>query len=290
MWNKLSMTDKAQYIKLGVANGVTDLSTIRNAYNKYAEGGPTDTSGDTPSIDEDKLLNRRYFFEDWFSKRQDLLRQNAKDYYTSPSYYEDPYPDFFRHLDNVSEYYNSETSMAPTYTELAKKLPDFKTFNGDWKWSLEETLASPYVGGAYNKYAHAIGYNDPTPSVMLHERTHALNNVFSEDAIDRKLEEKNNNYIIKTDELSNYYDQPHEIYARLMQLRHDLKLDPTKRDYKASELMDKYGEDVLNQYDIFNRYSDEFIEFLLNDVAQNNTDNNPYNWGTDILSNNNYLT
>lgn len=40
MWNKLSMKDRAKYIKLGVANGITDLSTIRDAYNKYAEGGP----------------------------------------------------------------------------------------------------------------------------------------------------------------------------------------------------------------------------------------------------------
>lgn len=39
MWNKLSMKDRAEYIKLGVANGITDLSTIRGAYNKYAEGG-----------------------------------------------------------------------------------------------------------------------------------------------------------------------------------------------------------------------------------------------------------
>ena len=39
-WNKLSMRDRAAYIKLGINNGITDLNTIREIYNKYAQGGP----------------------------------------------------------------------------------------------------------------------------------------------------------------------------------------------------------------------------------------------------------
>ena len=38
-WNNLSMTDRAAYIKLGLDSGITDLNTIRNIYNKYADGG-----------------------------------------------------------------------------------------------------------------------------------------------------------------------------------------------------------------------------------------------------------
>lgn len=38
MWNKLSMADRAKYIQLGIQNGVTDLSIIRNIYNTYAGG------------------------------------------------------------------------------------------------------------------------------------------------------------------------------------------------------------------------------------------------------------
>lgn len=38
-WDDLSMANRAKYIKLAVDNGVTDLSHIREAYNKYAEGG-----------------------------------------------------------------------------------------------------------------------------------------------------------------------------------------------------------------------------------------------------------
>lgn len=38
-WNDLSMKDKASYIRMGVENGITDLDTIREVYNKFAEGG-----------------------------------------------------------------------------------------------------------------------------------------------------------------------------------------------------------------------------------------------------------
>lgn len=39
-WNDLSMKDKASYIRMGVENGITDLDAIREAYNKFADGGP----------------------------------------------------------------------------------------------------------------------------------------------------------------------------------------------------------------------------------------------------------
>lgn len=47
MWNKLSMADRAKYIQLGIQNGVTDLSTIRNIYNTYAGGEKINKFGDS---------------------------------------------------------------------------------------------------------------------------------------------------------------------------------------------------------------------------------------------------
>ena len=38
-WDKLSMADRAKYIKLAVENGITELAEIRKTYNSYAEGG-----------------------------------------------------------------------------------------------------------------------------------------------------------------------------------------------------------------------------------------------------------
>lgn len=36
-WDKLSMADRAEYIRIAVANGVTNLDNIRDAYNSYAK-------------------------------------------------------------------------------------------------------------------------------------------------------------------------------------------------------------------------------------------------------------
>lgn len=38
-WNDLSMAERAAFIQLGVKNGVTSLSNIKDAYNSYANGG-----------------------------------------------------------------------------------------------------------------------------------------------------------------------------------------------------------------------------------------------------------
>ena len=39
-WDDLNMGDKSRMIKLAVDSGITDLRTIRDVYNSYAEGGP----------------------------------------------------------------------------------------------------------------------------------------------------------------------------------------------------------------------------------------------------------
>lgn len=38
-WNKLSMKDKAKYIKLALDSGITNLQTIRDTYNRFDKGG-----------------------------------------------------------------------------------------------------------------------------------------------------------------------------------------------------------------------------------------------------------
>lgn len=39
-WDNLSMSERADYIRLGVMNGITSLDNIRNIYNEYKNGGP----------------------------------------------------------------------------------------------------------------------------------------------------------------------------------------------------------------------------------------------------------
>lgn len=51
-WNSLSMRDRASHIKLAVENGVTDLSQIRDTYNRYAEGGDFSAGAMTDALYE----------------------------------------------------------------------------------------------------------------------------------------------------------------------------------------------------------------------------------------------
>lgn len=68
MWDKLSIKDKAKIIKMGVANGIRDLDTIRDTYNNvYAEGGDTNLLNNQDFLnqygihwEEDPLMNDYY--------------------------------------------------------------------------------------------------------------------------------------------------------------------------------------------------------------------------------------
>lgn len=69
-WNSLSYADKAEMMKVAIANGITTLPEIRNAYNEFAKGGKTNWTIE----DESKY---RY----WRSKLPKNLREtNDNDY------------------------------------------------------------------------------------------------------------------------------------------------------------------------------------------------------------------
>lgn len=40
MWDDLSMTQRAELIKIGVAHGLRDIDSIKNYYNSFDDGGP----------------------------------------------------------------------------------------------------------------------------------------------------------------------------------------------------------------------------------------------------------
>ena len=44
MWKDLSLKDKSALMQIMVNNGIYDLSTIKDTYNKFAEGGPKDNN------------------------------------------------------------------------------------------------------------------------------------------------------------------------------------------------------------------------------------------------------
>lgn len=55
-WNDLTLSDKARMIKLAVKSGITDLRSIKEVYNKYAEGGRKFGPGGDKSANVIQLL------------------------------------------------------------------------------------------------------------------------------------------------------------------------------------------------------------------------------------------
>ena len=52
MWKDLSLKDKSALMQIMVNNGIYDLSTIRDTYNKFAEGGKKNSNDNWTMQDE----------------------------------------------------------------------------------------------------------------------------------------------------------------------------------------------------------------------------------------------
>lgn len=68
-WDNLSMSEKADMMKVAVRNGITDLKTIREKYNEFAEGGYLDWKEKASKykhldIDNDST----YDYEGWYNE------------------------------------------------------------------------------------------------------------------------------------------------------------------------------------------------------------------------------
>ena len=51
-WDELSLRDKAEFIKVGVRNGLTSISDIKEQYNKFDEGGEKDVTNNLNLLDK----------------------------------------------------------------------------------------------------------------------------------------------------------------------------------------------------------------------------------------------
>ena len=56
-WDKLSMNERAQFIKLGLQHGLTDLNDIKGYYNLYSNGGSEVHKFDGEQIEQSQELN-----------------------------------------------------------------------------------------------------------------------------------------------------------------------------------------------------------------------------------------
>lgn len=115
------------------------------------------------------------------------------------------------------------------------------------KGEVNPYMVSPHAAGMYNELTHRVYLKEDSPSVAVHEWTHSsrpyaqiqeINKI--KDLFGDKIYDSANNS--GPDE---YLDDPHEIYSRLMQLRHHLNADPNH--VFTSEEVEKLKKNVTNQ-------------------------------------------
>lgn len=133
---------------------------------------------------------------------------------------------------------------------------------------LDDYLITPdtkqTAGGYYDRTHNHIYLGGVSLSNTndIHEGAHASQALPQETVIGDIL--KNTNYKDK------YLDNSSEVYSRLMEMRRHYNLDP-KKTYKRKDLkeMRQQGKSKFNMLD---RYDDDTLLRLMNEVADNNTD------------------
>lgn len=136
MWNKLSMSDRARYIRLAVANGITNIDDIKNIYNEYATGGALeDEENDNIPVvyDEQPLV----YEEADNPEEQDIPLGNNR--------YQRPDGSTYTHYTNAIVTPDNEASKQEYYNYLRQK--SLEKTNGRWG---SGEFADALTGGIFN--------------------------------------------------------------------------------------------------------------------------------------------
>lgn len=198
-WDKLSMRDRAQFIRLGLQHGLGNLKDIRDTYNLYSNGGDTQTSS-KPNVKQS--------FNDWvkgvvytgMSQRagtdRDIVdafkavtQPNTNGIY-SGSMGEDGWPNWDRNLINL--YLNKDASSfeeissddlhykgGHDYTEFLQqrnKNKDIKTYKGDLAIGLEPKVSPAIYQLAQDMGKQGVHTNrNMDLDMLLHYNDYGLN-------------------------------------------------------------------------------------------------------------------
>ncbi len=151
---------------------------------------------------------------------------------------------------------------------------------------LKDTSEKEIKNILYGKYQQTLPLNESVKesttyySVQVIPDTGTNRYVHGNKKIERSGQYPNNLQLNKNVLYDPYEDKENEVYARIMQMRYDMNLDPQKnytpedikmmRQYLLEKQieanLDGADQDINNR--IFERYSDEQISHFLNDTAQ----------------------
>lgn len=216
----------------------------------------------------------KQWLEDWYKSRKGLVKQNVKQVLPIPL----------------------PVTESLVFNALKRNLDLTRA-------KINPSKVPDNASGVYYPFGRRIFLTDGSTSTAIHEWTHSS----LPDAQEKVIKKYQDNfgdtiYDNKTIAPDEYLDNPQEIYARLMQLRHSINADPNhkftkeeiqniKKEHldhytlinrlKGSEgkgsfsvsQFDKNGKIIQSEpfnpeYNLLNRYSDDFLLYLFNNVAQ----------------------
>ena len=160
MWNKLSMTERAKYINLGVQNGITDINIIRDSYNSYAEGGYTKW--------KEAIIQQRPLMS------EDMNAENPT--YDYESYYLDNMEDAWKMVlgDPNAHFPDTyKTSLHPTFSNQSKYSGHINKYNpegivgGEWPDNYNYILSEDQVNRNWDTDNTLFYLKNSDPNVTL---------------------------------------------------------------------------------------------------------------------------
>ena len=264
-------------------------------FNKYKDGGNKNSSvdaisgADVPAIDTDPQKSKTAWFNWWYKFREDQIDANRKasDSLTSKKRYKRNFLKSVNDiLNDVGESYNDINGKidAPEFISPASEDPvarkQILNFGSDYKlndYDESARIVDYIVKGFYTPYyKHIIyspKYNGIPNDVMVHERTHALGDEPYYNSINKAVSKfKKNGVPITVDgvDVNEYLDSVDEVYARLNAFRYANNLNPS-HIYSKEEIGRFRRDGLLKEYDL-DRYTDDYIYFLINGLADSNED------------------
>lgn len=183
----------------------------------------------------------KQWLEDWYKSRKGLVKQNVKQVLPIPL----------------------PVTESLVFNALKRNLDLTRA-------KINPSKVPDNASGVYYPFGRRIFLTDGSTSTAIHEWTHSS----LPDAQEKVIKKYQDNfgdtiYDNKTIAPDEYLDNPQEIYARLMQLRHSINADPNHKFTivpEESTVTPHYNKE--NTYNLLNRYSDDFLLYLFNNVAQ----------------------
>lgn len=186
----------------------------------------------------------KQWLEDWYKSRKGLVKQNVKQVLPIPL----------------------PVTESLVFNALKRNLDLTRA-------KINPSKVPDNASGVYYPFGRRIFLTDGSTSTAIHEWTHSS----LPDAQEKVIKKYQDNfgdtvYDNKTIVPDEYLDNPQGIYARLMQLRYSINADPNHKFTKEEiqnikkEHLDHYNKE--NTYNLLNRYSDDFLLYLFNNVAQ----------------------